>query len=245
MLPPRFRGCFPLLFCLAATGLFVLPALAQTVGPAAPPPALVPDAAGILTYLGLGQYVAGIASIIALVGYAITHMMPWVPVPVAGASGVWPMAYTVLSWIAGNYGRALNQAVATAAKTVPLLMLGVLLALSACGQTVAGVTTMPAPATPDQALFETETDYDLALHQLNVVSLCTATVTTACLTGPQEAQAYTAAVAGANALTAAKGAVGVYDALATPGASDSAKATAAIAALAAVTPQLLALVPAK
>jgi hypothetical protein len=125
--------------------------------------------------------------------------------------------------------------------------LAAVLVLSGCAKNVAGVTTMPAPKTPDQALFEAETDFDLVLKQAEVYAAlprCSASVTTACATAPVIIQIYQAATKGAQALAAAKTAVQAYDALSAPGATDLSKATASVAALVALVPQITALLPA-
>lgn len=123
--------------------------------------------------------------------------------------------------------------------------LAALLLLAGCGQQVAGIQTMPAPQTPDQGLFEAETAYDLALKQVELVPLCSATVTAACLSGPQMAQAYVYALDGVKALNAAKAAVAQYDAIKSPTAAQTSAALQVVSALATVAQQLTALVPAK
>ena len=112
--------------------LHIAAALAQTAAPAAAaPPSLTPSATALLSYTGLGQHAAGIASLIALMGFILAHaiaIMPAAWVPAAGATGFWPTIYTILNWIAGNYGKALN---ASAVKA--LLPFGLLVGIGLAG----------------------------------------------------------------------------------------------------------------
>lgn len=123
------------------------------------------------------------------------------------------------------------------------LLVGALLLLGGCGANVAGVQMMPAPQTPDQGLFEAETAYDLALKQAESVPMCSASVTTACLSGQQMGQLYIYATQGVAALNAAKAAVAAYDAA--PTATGQQKAVAAVSALGTLTEQIGAMMPKK
>ncbi len=143
----------------ALAAFLLYAALAAAVGiadaqVAAPAPELTPDAAQLLTWLGLGKYAAGVASIIALLGYVIVHVMAFVPAP-ASTTGAWPAAYAVLRLVAGNYNKALNQsAAAVKATAVVLLLLGTGAALSACTpaqQTQASVVLGKVQMTAAQA----------------------------------------------------------------------------------------------
>jgi hypothetical protein len=127
------------------------------------------------------------------------------------------------------------------------LTLAAMLGLAACAQNIAGVTTMPAPKTPDQALFEAETDFDLVLKQGVVYAAlprCSTTVTAPCSTAATVAQVYQAVAKAASTLGAARTAVQAYDALSAPGASDLSKAIAAVSALLTLVPEIAALLPA-
>lgn len=131
--------------------------LAQTAAPAAAaPPSLTPSATALLSYAGFGQYAAGIASLIALVGFILAHaiaIMPAAWVPAAGATGFWPTIYTILNWIAGNYGKALNASAVKALLPFGLLV-GIGLAVAACSpgqQATAIAATGTALTAADQA----------------------------------------------------------------------------------------------
>lgn len=129
-----------------------------------------------------------------------------------------------------------------------LLALLVLLALAGCGTKVAGVSVPPAPQTPDQALFLAETDFHVAMLQTEAfekLPQCAAGVTASatCWTKAEALAIYNVSAQGATALGAAKKAVAVYDAITSPTSTDQSTAVAAIAALAAIVPQITALLP--
>ena len=50
---------------------------------------------------------ASVVTIIGVVGYVMTHILPVLPVPAQGATGVWPTLYKVWAFLAGAWG---NQA---------------------------------------------------------------------------------------------------------------------------------------
>jgi hypothetical protein len=123
----------------------------------AAPPALTPDAAAVLTWAGLGRYTAGIASLIALVGFIVAHLVPWLPVPAATSPAWWTALYAGLNWIAGNYGKALNASAPAPASvsTAPmkpaialLLAAGLGMSLAACtpAQNAQVQTALASPA---------------------------------------------------------------------------------------------------
>jgi hypothetical protein len=50
---------------------------------------------------------ASAVTVIGVVGFVLTHVLPMLPVPAQGATGTWPMIYKVWTFLAGNWG---NQA---------------------------------------------------------------------------------------------------------------------------------------
>jgi len=129
-----------------------------------------------------------------------------------------------------------------------LPLLAVLL-LAGCGQNVAGVQTMPVPKTPDQALYEAEVSFDIALRQATLYASqprCgTVGASAVCSKAAVAATLYQDAVRGQEALGVARTAVGVYRQIAAPAASDTDKAMAAVNGLVSITAQVIADLPKK
>lgn len=121
------------------------------------------------------------------------------------------------------------------------LSLVLLIGLAGCGTQVAGIQTMPVPQNPQQAVFEAETNFDAAIHQATLVPLCTSTITTLCVTGPQMAQIYSYATQATEALNQAKSAATVYSA--SPTTTNEQKAMEAAQAVEVIASQIVAILP--
>ena len=82
---------------------------------------MTPDPTTVLAALGLGKEAASILVLLAFLGYAITHLLPYLPPP--GSSGVswWKVVYGILNGIAGNYGNARNASLIQPAPEAPVV----------------------------------------------------------------------------------------------------------------------------
>ena len=72
--------------------------------------------------INLLQQWPGTASAITLVGvfgYILTHVMPLLPVPAAGATGWWAKVYPVLAFLSGNWGSQATPVPPSAPKATP------------------------------------------------------------------------------------------------------------------------------
>ena len=77
---------------------------------------MTPDPAALLQSLGLGQYAAGVVTLLVCIAYLWSHVLAaFVPPPGPNASPGWKMLYSVLNAIAANWGNAANAPKAPAA----------------------------------------------------------------------------------------------------------------------------------
>jgi hypothetical protein len=107
--------------------------------------------------------------------------------------------------------------------------------LAACGTTVAGVATMPAPKSPDQALYEAQATLDGLVQQAELYARLprcgSAGAAVLCSTAPVAQSAYQLAIEAQGAIAAARIVTTAYAGIASPSVSDTQKVTAALAAV--------------
>lgn len=102
-----------------------------------------------------------------------------------------------------------------------------LLALAACGQTIGGATTMPAPKTAEQVLFETKTGVDLAILQADAYATlprCGPGVSPVCSTSATAKRLYTLSKTAVDTVDAGRPVVAAVAATQNPSTSDQQKA---------------------
>ena len=107
------------------------------------------------------------------------------------------------------------------------LAVTMLLAVAACGQTIGGARTMPAPKTPEQVLFETKTGVDLAILQADAYATlprCGPGVSPVCSTSANAKRLYALSKTAVDTVDAGRPVVEAVAKLQNPSASDQQKA---------------------